>query len=348
MLFKGFRPRNFLYHLKNKDMKEEQMIFIGIDVSRNKLDVHCFNNEEHFIISNNAEGLSILTKWLYQHQIKFEQLWLVFEFTGMYCHCLCQYCKANNIQYSEVPAMEIQRTMGITRGKNDKVDAKRIAIFAQEKQHKLKVTIPVDKATEELKRAMSLRDKLVGQRAGYMACLKEMKHALDLKEDAIEIKIHQKMKEVLDEQIKDIEKHIKKIIATDEALQKNYNLLVSVKGVGFVIAVYTIIYTANFTKFTNCRKFACYCGIAPFENSSGTITRRSRVSHLANKKIKSVLSQGARSASIYDAEIKQFYERKLKDGKSNGSVMNIIKNKLVARMFAVIHKQKPYEIKNVA
>jgi transposase len=329
-------------------MKEKETVFIGIDVSRNKLDVHCFNNEEHFIINNNSDGLTILTKWLAQHNILFEQLWLVFEFTGMYCHHLCEYCKENNIQYSEVPAMEIQRTLGITRGKNDKVDAKRIAVFAQEKQHKLKATTPLDKGIEALKLAMSLRDRLVGQRAGYMASLKEIKHALNLKEDTIEIKIYQEMKEVLDDKIVEIEKHIKEIIASDEALHKNYDLLVSVKGIGFIIAVYTIIYTANFTKFSDSRKFACYCGIAPFENSSGTIARRSKVSHLANKKIKSLLTQGAYAASKHDTEIKQFYERKIKDGKNKNSVINIIKNKLVARMFAVINKQKPYEIKNAA
>ena len=329
-------------------MEEKEKMFIGIDVSRDKLDVHCFNNEEHFIINNNTKGLAIFTRWLNQHQIKFNDLWLVFEFTGMYCHHLCEYCIENNIQYSEIPAMLIQRNLGITRGKNDKIDAKRIALFAHEKKHKLKATTPLDKAIEALKRAMSLRDKLVGQRAGYIAAIKEMKHALSLKEDAMEIKVQQQIKIVLDMQIIDIEKYIHQLINEQEVLKINYDLLVSVKGVGFVIAAYMIIYTANFTRFKDCRKFACYCGIAPFENSSGTIRKRSIVSHLANKKIKSLLGQGALSASRYDAEIKQFYERKLKDGKNKNSVMNVIKNKLVARMFAVINKQMPYIIKNAA
>jgi hypothetical protein len=81
-------------------MKEESKTMIGIDVSRDKLDVHCFSNEEHFIISNNAEGLAILTKWFAQHQIKFEQLWIVFEFTGMYCNHLCNGNSENHGHYS--------------------------------------------------------------------------------------------------------------------------------------------------------------------------------------------------------------------------------------------------------
>jgi transposase len=195
---------------------------------------------------------------------------------------------------------------------------------------------------------MSLRNKLVGQRAGYLSSIKEMKHALNLNEDAIEIKIQQEIKDMLDKQIANIEKQIKEIIRQNMRLQNNYNLLVSVKGIGFVIAIYTIVYTNNFTKFSDARKFACYCGIAPFENSSGTITRRSKVSHLANKKIKSLLSQGAYAATKSDIEIKKYYERKLKEGKNKNSIINNIKNKLVARMFAVINNQKPYEIKIAA
>ena len=57
---------------------------------------------------------------------------------------------------------------------------------------------------------------------------------------------------------------MKAIIESDTLIKKNYKLLLSVVGVGFVVAVTTIVLTENFTSFTNPRKYACYIAIAPF------------------------------------------------------------------------------------
>ena len=107
-----------------------------------------------------------------------------------------------------------------------------------------------------------------------------------------------------------------------------------------------IMWTDNFNKFTDARKFACYSGIAPFEYSSGTsIKKRTKVRQLANKRAKALLDLGAKSAIIHDPEINQFYNRRIKEGKNTRSTRNIIRNKLVYRMFAVIKRQEPY-VKN--
>ena len=53
------------------------------------------------------------------------------------------------------------------------------------------------------------------------------------------------------------DKEIQAIIQIDNDLNKNYRLLQSVKGVGPVVALATIIKTGNFTRFTKARKFAC-------------------------------------------------------------------------------------------
>lgn len=104
-----------------------------------------------------------------------------------------------------------------------------------------------------------------------------------------------------------------------------------------------VAYTNNFTRFRDARKFNCYAGLAPFEHSSGkSIRRKSRVSHLANKHIKCVLRLAAFVSVRYNQELKQYYERRVKEGKSKMSVINIIGSKLISRMFAVVRKQTPY------
>jgi transposase len=100
-----------------------------------------------------------------------------------------------------------------------------------------------------------------------------------------------------------------------------------------------LIYTRCFTSFENIRQFACYCGLAPFEQTSGSsIKKKSGVSHLANKKHKSLLHLGALNLLRYNKEIQEFYERKQKEGKTHNCIMNIIKYKTISRVFAVIKR----------
>jgi transposase len=101
--------------------------------------------------------------------------------------------------------------------------------------------------------------------------------------------------------------------------------------------------TKNFTAFKDGRKFSCYCGSAPFDHSSGkSIRKKTRVSHLADKRMKTLLTLGARTAIQHDKELKAFYERRLLMGKSKNSTINIVRNKIILRMFAVINRQTPF------
>jgi transposase len=98
-------------------------------------------------------------------------------------------------------------------------------------------------------------------------------------------------------EIEKVETEIVALINSDIELQTNYNLLTSIPGIGFVNAVATLIYTENFTKFTDPRKYASLCGVAPFENSSGTpLKGKPHVSFYSHKNLKSYLSMGARSS----------------------------------------------------
>lgn len=122
-----------------------------------------------------------------------------------------------------------------------------------------------------------------------------------------------------------------------------FKLINSIKGVGPQTALFMIVYTNGFTKFKNWRKFASYCGIAPFPNSSGSsIKGRTKVSHLANKKIKSLFDLCAKSAIQYNREMKKYYERRIEEGKSKMSSINAIRNKLLSRIFAVVERKTPY------
>ena len=140
-----------------------------------------------------------------------------------------------------------------------------------------------------------------------------------------------------------LKNEMNKLIKGDDRLNKQYKLIISIKGIGTQTALFIIAYTAGFMKFKNARKFASYIGIAPFPNTSGTsIKGRTKVSHLANKKLKSLLDLCAKSAIQFNPEMKIYYEKRISEGKNKMSTINIIRNKLVARIFAVVERGTAY------
>nr|WP_243771910.1 IS110 family transposase [Mucilaginibacter rubeus] len=144
-------------------------------------------------------------------------------------------------------------------------------------------------------------------------------------------------------QVKKIEEQIKAVIESDEAVKLNYQLLTSIKCVGPVLAANMIAYTHNFTRFATWRKFACYVGTAPFEHQSGTsIKGRTRVSSLSNKQLKKLIHMVAICACAYNPEMKSYYKRRVSEGKNKMSTLNVIRNKIISRMFAVVNRGSGY------
>jgi len=147
----------------------------------------------------------------------------------------------------------------------------------------------------------------------------------------------------MDAQITRVEQAIRQVVEGDRELKQMLELISGIKGVGFLVGVYLITYTHNFTRFATWRKFACYAGIAPFEWQSGTSVRgKTKVSPLANKQVKKMLHMAALSASRSDPELKAYYQKRLAEGKNKMCVLNMVRNKLVARVFAVASRKTPY------
>lgn len=144
-------------------------------------------------------------------------------------------------------------------------------------------------------------------------------------------------------EIERIENAILTIIKENEELRSSFELITTIKGIGFIVATYLIVYTHNFTRFDSWRKFACYSGIAPFDYQSGTsVHGRSKVSSIANKQMKRLLHLAALCAIHTDSELKEYYWRRQIEGKTKMSTINIVRNKLIARVFAIIKRGTPY------
>ena len=232
----------------------------------------------------------------------------------------------------------------MTRGKSDKQDAALIARYGIEKMSRLVVCQPVDKSLEQLQMLHSTRAKLVAIRAGLLTAVKELQFMCGLKSTDPVISSQVSVVNCLTGKIAKLNQEILLCIQGDEAIKNNLQLLQSIKGIGKVVALAFIIKTGNFTKFRDGRKFACYCGTAPFENSSGSSIRgKTRVSHLADKPMKTLLSLSAFSAVKSDPELIDYYRQRQARGKSKMSTINVVRNKIIHRAFAVINRQTPYQ-----
>ena len=324
-------------------MKVSQII--GVDVSKKTFDCALLPRNAHARFSNNAPGYELFTRWLVDQGSNVNDAFVVMEHTGHYSYHFEQFLHAHALPFTKVPALAIKRSMGMIRGKSDKQDSLRIAQYGMEKMAQLSACPTTDISLERLRTLHSTRTKLVANRAALLTSIKEMQFMCSLEDDNVIISCQLEIANCISAQILKLEEEMQLIVASHEGIKNNLSLLVSIKGVGKVMALALIIKTANFTKFTDGRKFACYCGTAPFENSSGSSIRgRTRVSHLADKPLKTLLSLCALSAVKSDPELKEYYLRRQAEGKSKMSTINVVRNKIIYRAFAVIKRQTPYQM----
>jgi transposase len=324
-------------------MKKKQII-IGIDVSKSTLDVFIHGTNFYFIIENNPKGFfKLLETSCKVSNCQKGDLLFCFENTGKYSQMLSVFLHTQSLSFVMEPALKIKKSLGLVRGKDDKIDAKRIALYAYEKRESLKPTVLPGKEIDQIKSLLTLREKLVKHRTAYKNGITDLHDCYRDGENDFIKTLQTRLIKSLNDEIEKVEGQIKQIIQKDERLLKTFILILSVKGIGKIIAFYFIAYTANFTLFRDARAFACHSGIAPFGYSSGTIKGKSKVHKLADRRLKGLLTIAAMGAIRVKGEYRQYYiKRTQEEGKNKMSTLNIIRNKLVYRVFAVVNRETPY------
>lgn len=319
---------------------------IGIDVSKEKLDV-CFSQTEttvfeEAIVENSTQAIkSCLNKFLKKNKAANTDVLICAEYTGQYTYPLSTICNELNIDlWLENPA-QIKYSSGVHRGKNDKMDARKIADYAQRYMDKAQLFTLPDKAIISLKQLISERDMYVSDKAKYQGQLTDQKRFMDKDDYKKKEKRLKALIMELNEAIDQIDKQIKKLIDDDDNLSRQHELLCSVDGVGERTAVKMIVETNAFKNFTDARKFCCHAGVAPFEYTSGSSVRsRNKVSNRADKSIKALLHMAALSTIRMNGELRDYYVRKVDEGKNKMSIINAVRAKIVYRMFAVIKNDR--------
>ena len=324
-------------------------IYVGIDISKEKCNL-CYRSGLEIVreeeCSNDVKSLKKAFKTaLKTIAATMEEVLVCAEYTGRYIYPLTVACQELDIYLWLDDPTRIKNSMGLTRGKNDAIDAVRIAEYAYRYNDKAVRYAVANQELVSMKNLLADREFLLIDKKRYQSQITDQKKYMAPKDFKNKNSRWKKVIKSIDEQIAAIDAEIDSIIAADPVLTRQKELLKSVDGIGDRIAINMIAITGGFTRFKDARHFCSFAGLTPYKYDSGTSVRsKAKISKRANQTMKTLLHLSALNVAtrMKNGEYKDYYERKIKEGKHMMSVINVIRAKLVHRMFSVIRRDELY------
>jgi transposase len=230
-------------------------LYIGVDVSKNWLDLAYYDGvvvdwkQGHIQVDNKESGYIQIDRWLKKLGVNRECVLFCMEHTGLYCQDFRLWLERKGYVYGMVQPRKMHRfepdlgenERALDRIKTDEMDSFRIAIYCEKHCRKIKASpsrLPGE-AYFRLKRLMAERKQYTRQSVLY----KQHLHDISVYDTEGSRERKKAGLGLLTEQIRQTDAEIRRIIESDPALKRNYELLCSIKGVGLVVAVETIVLT---------------------------------------------------------------------------------------------------------
>ena len=331
-------------------------IVVGIDISKEKIDASAIDVRgsqlgvvklDYQVFENRPMGFRRLLVWA-RHLVKgvgLEDVLFCCETTGGYDRALCDYIYAKGQDIWREGALQIKRSMGVRKGKDDKADSLMIAEYAMRHMDKAVMYETPSDNVRELKALFLYRHKLVQERTEKKVRAAELK-ATAGKSNSVKFIVRDAMKSVraLDKSIKQCEKQILELIDGDEELKRNYGHITSVSGIGIVNATAFIAYSNNFKGITTANKIASYWGCASFRERSGTsVDKKAYVKCYSNSLLKANLTEAAEHTIRENGIYHDYYLRLKAAGKPYGVIINNARNKLIHLVCSLVTNDTDYE-----
>jgi transposase len=296
-------------------------VFVGIDVSKKKLDVAVRPSGTTHQFANDAEGIAKLVD-----TIRGPGVLVVLEPTGGYeVDVVCALVEAK-VDVAVVNARQL-RDFAKSRGilaKTDRIDAQVIALFAE--LHRPEPRMQPDERARELEAFVLRRRQLVDIRAVEKA-----------RAQICNKKVRPKIKELIEfitKQIDDVDKELREFVEKSTEWKAKAELLESVKGVGRVVAVTLLALLPELGKL-NRKQIAALVGVAPFNRDSG-IKRGKRSIWGGREAVRSVLYMSATVAATHNATIAALYQRLSAKGKEHKVALVACMRKLITILNAMV------------
>jgi transposase len=314
-----------------------QKSIIGIDVSRDYLDIFHLPQNKWLRFENNSKGHNKLVQFAQK-----EKAMVCFEATGGHEWQLWVALEKADVVTRQLPPAQIKAfaaSYGI-RAKTDAFDAELIARFMVFRPHagrqlphqKLRL---IRALTTKRSQLVEARKRLVVQTKAHN---KQGNEALFLEADAALFKL-------LDEQIASLEQQIKAAIDQDKELAQRADILCSTPGVGFVTCSMLIAEMPELGQISN-KTAAALIGLAPIARDSGTYQGKRSIKG-GRKSLRNILYQAALVASCHNPQLKAFAERLKKAGKPHKLVITAVARKLLTILNSMCKSQKLWDEKAI-
>jgi transposase len=305
-------------------------VIVGIDVSKDRLDVALLPSGEAFAVERNAAGLEVLVARLREHSPYLVAL----EATGGFETIAAAALAAAGLPVVVVNPAQIRafaKALG-QRAKTDPIDAAVIARFAEATKPEPR-PLP-DEATRMLADLIARRRQIV-----------EMIGAERQREKRMTVpRLHKsiaRLIKALEKELASVNADIDDAMRGSPAWRDKENLLRSVPGVGSTIARTLIAELPELGQLGR-RQVAALVGLAPFTRQSGQWRGRSAIAG-GRTAVRTVLFMGAMAAKKHNPALKAFFDRLVAAGKPRMIALIAVARKLLTVLNAILRDNRPWQ-----
>ncbi|MEO7838876.1 MAG: IS110 family transposase [Anaerolineales bacterium] len=311
--------------------------FVGIDIASSTFTA-CVGGIPWQVVlkpqlfENTENGYQAFLDWLASHQVLAKASVVCMEATGVYSEGLAYFLFAKNYQVAVQSPLEVKRTFKPNGPKTDAVDSLQIAEYACRHIDKLSFWQPRNEILEQVKALLATREQFVSQNVAHKNALQAIQRKVVRTPFAEQV--HSQMIEQFKKHILAIDHEIRRLIESDPTFKEMLLLLLSVPGVGLLLAAHMILLTQQSLQY---KQLASYLGIAPHEHSSGTsVFKHATSRHFGPPAVRKLLYLASCSVRTHQPQFQSYFLRKTKEGKPAKVVLNNIANKLIKIICTVL------------
>lgn len=287
---------------------------------------------------NVEAGYQTLLEWLTEHHLSASETVVCMEATGVYSEGLAYFLYAKGYRVSVPSPLEVKRTFKPYGPKSDAVDSLQIAEYAYRHTDKLLFWKPRNEILEQVKALLAVREQFVSQNTAHKNALQAIQRKVIRTPFAEQAYLQ--LIEQVKKQIKAIELEIRRLIESDPTFKEMLLLLLSVPGVGLLLAAHFILLAQFSLEY---KILASFLGISPNEHSSGTsVFKHATSRHFGPPTIRKLLYLAACSVCTHRPQFGRYLARKTNEGKAPRLVLNNVENKLVRIMCAVLQSKTAF------
>lgn len=306
-------------------------IFIGIDVSKKKLDLYVKPLDLFKQFNNDIEGIELLLEFV----IPLNPNLILLESTGKLEENVLFALLENSLKVSVINAKRARDfAKACNLAKTDKVDAKMLADFSSIFEEKLSLSALPNENDKELKNLSSRRNQLIKMQT-------QEKNRLRWGINEFVKKNIEKMLEFINTQISEIDSLIAELVKKDDKLLETSKILQSFPGIGKVTSNKIISSLPEIGLVSN-KKLSRLVGVAPINNDSG-IFKGKRSIKGGRFNVRSSLFMSTLSAIKHNPQIKKFYEKLINKGKVKKVAIIACMHKMLHILNSMVNKKEKWK-----